>query len=62
MAHLTGGKVLTINPDGFDADPGFVIFLADADGNFHLCNATGDAMIWAFEPIGGPLTLKPQVS
>jgi hypothetical protein len=31
-------------------------------GNFHLCNATGDAMIWVFEPIGDPLTFPTQVS
>jgi hypothetical protein len=63
IAHLAGGgKVLASNPDGLESDPGFAIFVADKDGNHHLCNATGDAMIWAFEPIGGPLTLKPQVS
>jgi hypothetical protein len=53
-----GGKVLTSTPDGFENDPGFVIFVADKDGKFHLCNATGDAMIWAFEPIGDPLTFN----
>jgi hypothetical protein len=63
VAYLIGGgKVLASNPDGLESDPGFAIFVADKDGNYHLCNATGDAMIWAFEPIGSPLTLKPQVS
>jgi hypothetical protein len=62
-AYLTdGGKVLASAPDGFESDPGFVIFVQDAAGNFHLCNATGDAMIWAFEPIGDPLTFPTQVS
>src|SRR3990170_7108101 len=62
-AYLTdGGKVLASAPDGFEADPGFVIFVQDIAGNFHLCNATGDAMIWAFEPIGEPLTFPEQVS
>ena len=62
-AYLTdGGKVLASTPDGFEADPGFVIFVQDNAGNFHLCNATGDAMIWAFEPIGEPLTFPEQVS
>ena len=62
-AYLTdGGQVLASTPDGYDADPGFVIFVQDTAGNFHLCNATGDAMIWAFEPIGDPLTFPQQVS
>ena len=62
-AYLTdGGRVLASTPDGFEADPGFVIFVQDNAGNFHLCNATGDAMIWAFEPIGEPLTFPEQVS
>jgi hypothetical protein len=53
---------LASNPDGLESDPGFAVFVQDKAGNYHLCNATGDTMIWAFEPIGGPLTLKPQVS
>ena len=62
-AHLTdGGKVLASTPDGYESDPGFIIFVQDTAGNFHLCNATGDAMIWAFEPIGEPLTFPKQVS
>ncbi len=62
-AYLTdGGKVLASAPDGFETDPGFVIFVQDVAGNFHLCNATGDAMIWVFEPIGDPLTFPTQVS
>jgi len=62
-AYLTdGGKVLASTPDGFESDPGFVIFVQDTAGSFHLCNATGDAMIWAFEPIGEPLMFPEQVS
>jgi hypothetical protein len=34
----------------------------DAAGGFHLCNATGDAMIWAFEPVGDPLKFETQTS
>ena len=34
----------------------------DSAGAYHLCNATGDAMIWAFEPIGEPLKFPEQVS
>jgi hypothetical protein len=62
-AYLTdGGKELASTPDGLESDPGFVIFVKDNAGNFHLCNATGDAMIWAFEPMGEPLTFPEQVS
>ena len=57
-----GGKVLAIAPDGLEVDPGFVIFVQNAAGETYLCNATGDAMIWAFEPVGDPLKLETQVS
>ena len=64
VAYLTqGGKVLAIAPDGYEQDPGFVIFIkANQDGGTYLCNATSDAMIWAFEPIGDPLSLEQQIS
>jgi hypothetical protein len=63
VAHTgDGGKVLAIAPDGLEADPGFVIFVQNAAGETYLCNATGDAMIWAFEPVGDPLKLETQVS
>jgi hypothetical protein len=39
-----------------------VIFVQNAAGETYLCNATGDAMIWAFEPVGDPLKLETQVS
>ncbi len=54
--------MLATAPDGLENDPGFVIFVQDDTGAFHLCNATGDAMIWAFEPVGDPLTFPTQVS
>lgn len=63
VAYLAdGGKVLASAPDGLEADPGFLIFVQDSAGGFHLCNATGDAMVWAFEPISDPLTFPQQVS
>jgi hypothetical protein len=63
VAHTgEGGKVLAIAPDGLEVDPGFVIFVQNAAGETYLCNATGDAMIWAFEPVGDPLKLETQVS
>ena len=63
VAYLTGGgKVLASASDGLEVDPGFLIFVQDSSGGVHLCNATGDAMIWAFEPIGEPLTFPEQVS
>ena len=63
VAHLAdGGKVLASASDGLEVDPGFIIFVQDNAGAFHLCNATGDAMIWAFEPVGDPLTFTTQVS
>jgi len=57
-----GGMVLASTPDGFESDPGFAIFVEDTKGGHYLCNATGDAMIWAFEPIGEPLTFEQQTS
>ena len=64
IAHLAdGGMVLATAPDGFEQDPGFVIFVeANNDGGLYLCNATSNAMIWAFEPIGDPLSFGQQVS
>lgn len=64
VAYLTqGGKVLASAPDGYAQDPGFAVFIkANEDGGTYLCNATSDAMIWAFEPIGDPLSLEQQVS
>jgi hypothetical protein len=59
---MEGGKVLMSAPDGFENDPGFVVFVADKAGANYLCNATGDAMIWAFEPVGDPLKFPTQTS
>jgi hypothetical protein len=64
VAYLTqgGAKVLTSAPDGLEVDPGFIIFVQDAEGGVFLCNATGDAMVWAFEPVGDPLKFETQMS
>lgn len=65
VAYLKGGgEVVHINPDGLDIAPGFVVFVKDSSGHTYLCNATGDAGVWAFEAIGEPLTFdkKPEVS
>jgi len=53
-----GGTVLTSRPDGLGADPGYAIFVENDAGDLYLCNATGDAMVWAFEPIGDPLSFE----
>jgi hypothetical protein len=65
VAYLKGGgEVVHINPDGLDLAPGFIVFVKDSSGHTYLCNATGDAGMWAFEAIGEPLTFdkKPEVS
>ena len=50
-----GGKVAAVVADGLGLDPGFIVFIEDSTGAYHLCNATGDAAVWAFEPIGEPI-------
>lgn len=60
VAYLEDGKVVASGPDGLDMDPGFLIFVEDGTGALHLCNATGDAMVWAFEPVGDPLDFDDQ--
>ena len=65
VAYLKGGgEVVHINPDGLDIAPGFIVFVKDSSGHTYLCNATGDAGVWAFEAIGEPLTFdkKTEVS
>jgi hypothetical protein len=64
VAYLTqGGEVLASASDGFEQDPGYLVFIeATEDGGTYLCNATSDAMIWAFEPIGEPLSFEEQIS
>ena len=50
VAYLKGGgEVVHINPDGLDIAPGFIVFVKDSSGQTYLCNATGDAGVWAFE-------------
>jgi hypothetical protein len=58
QAYLdNGGKVLNSGSDGLGGDwvPGFFVFLETENGIF-LCDATGDAQVWAFAEIGDPLT------
>ena len=50
-----GGTVLATAADGYEQDPGFILFVADQAGKYYLCNATSDAAVWAFEPIGDPI-------
>ncbi len=47
-----GGTVAAVVADGLGFDPGFIVFVADSAGAYHLCNATGVAAVWAFEPVG----------
>jgi hypothetical protein len=62
-AYLTdGGKVLASASDGLETDPGFIVFVGDKAGKYYLCNATADAAVWAFAPIGDPLTFPEQQS
>jgi hypothetical protein len=61
VAYLTdGGDVVGSFADGFDNDPGYLIFVENEAGDLYLCDATGDAIIWAFEPIGDPLSFGDQ--
>jgi hypothetical protein len=65
VAYLKGdGKVVHVAADGLDSDPSFIVFVKDGSGHTYLCNATGDAGVWAFEAIGDPLFFddKPDVS
>jgi hypothetical protein len=64
IAYMTdGGEVLSSSPDGYGQYPGYVVFVKDTLGDIYLCNATGsDAMIWAFEPIGEPLSFEEEIS
>jgi hypothetical protein len=53
-----GGTVVSSGSDGLSFDPGYVVFVKNETGALYLCNATGDAMVWAFEPIGDPLEFE----
>ena len=50
------GKVVGAGPDGLEGDwvPGYYFFIETGKGLF-LCDATGDAQVWAFAEIGDPL-------
>jgi hypothetical protein len=50
-------EVMSSGSDGLSLDPRYVVFVKNEAGALNLCNATGDAMVWAFEPIGDPLKL-----
>ena len=58
QAYLSDGpgKVVSAGPDGLAGDwvPGYYFFLEVGDRLF-LCDATGDAQVWAFAEIGDPL-------
>jgi hypothetical protein len=56
-ASLQPAKVIASRPDGLSGDwtSGFSVFLQDDAGDYYLCNATGDASIWAWAPLGDPL-------
>jgi hypothetical protein len=51
------GKVVGSGSDGLDGEwvPGFFVFI-EADNGLFLCDATGDAQVWAFAEIGDPVT------
>jgi hypothetical protein len=51
------GKVVGSGPDGLNGEwvPGFLVFI-EADNGLFLCDATGDAQVWAFAEIGDPVT------
>jgi hypothetical protein len=58
QAYLSDGpgKVVGAGPDGLEGDwvPGYYFFFEAGDRLF-LCDATGDAQVWAFAEIGDPL-------
>jgi hypothetical protein len=59
VAYLEdGGTVLSSLADGLSDDPGYAVFVETTAGDLYLCNATGDAMVWAFEAVGDPLTFE----
>jgi hypothetical protein len=65
VAYLSeGGSLVGSTSDGLDSDPGFVVFVKDGSDQLYLCNATGDAAVWAFEAVGEPITFdgKPEIS
>jgi hypothetical protein len=56
------GKVIGSGSDGLGGDwvSGFYVFIETENGLF-LCDATGDAQVWAFAEIGDPLSLGNSV-
>ena len=65
VAYLSeGGSLVGSTSDGLDSDLGFVVFVKAGSGQLYLCNATGDAAVWAFEAVSEPITFdgKPEVT
>ena len=60
QAYLSDGpgKLVGSGPDGLAGDwvPGYYVFI-DTGAGIVLCDATGDAQVWAFAEIGDPLSL-----
>jgi hypothetical protein len=56
------GKVIRRGQDGLGENfvPGYFIFFQSQEHTY-LCDATGDAQVWAFAEIGDPLTFSNQV-
>jgi hypothetical protein len=56
------GKVIGSGSDGLTGDwiPGFYVFVETENGLF-LCDATGDAQVWAFAEIGDPIGILNRV-
>jgi hypothetical protein len=52
------GKVVGSGFDGLEGDwvPGYYVLMETGEGLF-LCDATGDAQVWAFAEIGDPLAV-----
>jgi hypothetical protein len=56
------GKVIGRGLDGLGENfvPGYFIFF-QSEEHIYLCDATGDAQVWAFAEIGDPLNFDDQV-
>ncbi|MEM7192859.1 MAG: hypothetical protein AAF405_08375 [Pseudomonadota bacterium] len=57
-AAVEPAYAIASRPDGLPTDDfvaGYSVFLQDGAGDFYLCNASGDASIWAWAPLGKPI-------
>jgi hypothetical protein len=65
VAYLPGEetKVVGSGLDGLSEDwvAGYYVFVAAGNDKLYLCDATGDAAVWAFSEISDPLDLGNQV-